>query len=252
MNNSQTPSLTLEVCANSFASAKAATAGGAVRVELCENMAEGGTTPSYAQIKLCKERLAIEVWPIIRPRGGDFLYSDDEFELMKADIQICKELNCDGVVTGLLMPNGDIDIKRCAELVAVAAPLPVAFHRAFDMCNNFEKALEELIELGMVRVLTSGGTESAQKGATQIAKLVKQANGRIQIMPGAGINADNVVQIRQETGATTFHASARTIVKSKMEYRNQVTKMGNIDDEYQYEQSSVEKVKAIVEALNAK
>lgn len=249
MTNNNLPKL--EICANSFASAKAATIGGAHRVELCENMAEGGTTPSYAQIKFSKSLPNIEIWPIIRPRGGDFLYSDDEFELMKADIQLCKELHCDGVVIGILTANGSIDKKRCAELIALASPMPVAFHRAFDMSNDLAKALEDLIELGIVRVLTSGGCPSAALGTQQIAQLVKQAKGRIEIMPGAGVNAENIQQLRKETGAHNFHSSARAKVNSQMQYRNESTKMGSIDDEYQYEQSAPEKVKALVEALQS-
>ncbi len=249
MTNNDLPKL--EICANSFASAKVAANAGAHRVELCENMAEGGTTPSYAQIKLSKALPNIEIWPIIRPRGGDFLYSDDEFELMKADIQLCKELHCDGVVIGILTANGAIDKKRCAELIAIAKPMPVAFHRAFDMSNDLSQALEDLIELGIVRVLTSGGTPSAEQGIQQIAELVKQANGRIEIMPGAGVNAENIAKLRRATGAQNFHSSARTKINSKMEYRNQAAKMGSIDDEYQYEQSDPEKVRALVEALKS-
>lgn len=239
----------LEVCANSFASALAAEKGGASRVELCENLAEGGTTPSFAQIKMCKERLNIEVWPIVRPRGGDFLYSDDEFELIKEDIKICKSLECDGVVTGILLANGEIDKIRCAELISLATPMSVAFHRAFDMSNNLEKALEDLIEMGFVRVLTSGGAENAFNGITTIANLVALAKGRIEIMPGAGINPDNIKEIASKTGAQNFHSSARTTIKSKMEYRNQSTKMGSVEDEYKYEQTSSELVKQMVERL---
>lgn len=239
----------LEICANSYASALAAQNGGAIRVELCENMAEGGTTPSYAQIKLCVEKLNIQVWPIIRPRGGDFLYSDDEFDLMKEDINICKTLNCDGVVLGILLANGEIDVKRCAELIKLAKPMPVAFHRAFDMSNNLEKALEDLIELGFVRVLTSGGSNSAFEGIEIIAKLVKRANGRIEIMPGAGINPLNIVAIATKTGAKNFHSSARIAIKSKMEFVNPQTKMGSAEDEYQYQQTSAELVKQIVDQL---
>lgn len=241
---------TLEICANSFSSALAAQQGGANRVELCENMAEGGTTPSYAQIKLCKERLNIEVWPIIRPRGGDFLYSDAEFELMKEDIKICKSLNCDGVVVGILLTNGEIDQKRCTELIALAKPMPMSFHRAFDMSSNLQKALEDLIELGFVRVLTSGGAANAFDGAATIAMLVEQANERIEIMPGAGINPHNIKAIAMKTKAKNFHSSARVTVKSKMEYRNSKTKMGSVDDEYQYQQTSAELVKQMVEKLN--
>jgi copper homeostasis protein len=239
----------LEICANSYPSALAAQKGGANRIELCENMAEGGTTPSYAQIKLCKEKLNIPIWPIIRPRGGDFLYSDDEFELMKEDIKICKTLNCDGVVTGILLANGEIDKNRCAELIELAKPMPISFHRAFDMSNDLEKALEDLIDLGFIRVLTSGGTENAFNGMEMIAKLINQADGRLEIMPGAGINPDNISTIATRTGAKNFHSSARVFVKSKMEYRNSKTNMGSVEDEYQYQQTSSELVKEMVEKL---
>lgn len=240
----------LEVCANSFSSAHAAQEGGAIRVELCENMAEGGTTPSYAQIKLCKERLTIPIWPIIRPRGGDFLYTDEEFEVMKEDIKICKTLKCEGIVTGILLANGDIDTNRCAELIALAAPLPVAFHRAFDMSNDLEKALTTLISLGVVRVLTSGGAESAPKGIAKLAQLVQIAKDQIQIMPGAGINPSNILTLKEKTGASCFHSSARVKIESKMQYRNQTTKMGSIEDEYQYEQTSATIVKQMVEKIS--
>jgi copper homeostasis protein len=243
--------LGLEVCANSFVSALAAENGGAIRVELCENMAEGGTTPSYAQIKLCKEKLNIQVWPIIRPRGGDFLYSDDEFELMKEDIKICKALNCDGAVTGILLANGEVDKERCAELIELAHPMPIAFHRAFDMSNDLEKALEDLIDLGFIRVLSSGGKENAFKGIEILARLVNQANGRIEIMPGAGINPENIIEIKEKTGATVFHSSARIKIASKMEYQNKISKMSNESDEYQYEQTSSTLVKQMVEKLKA-
>lgn len=240
----------LEVCANSFTSALAAEQGGAVRVELCENMAEGGTTPSYATIKMAKQRLKIEVWPIIRPRGGDFLYSDDEFELMKIDIQICKKLGCNGVVFGILTPDGEIDKDRCKQLLALAHPMPASFHRAFDMCNQLEKSLEELIKLGFTRVLTSGGAENVEKGIKTLEKLVKLANNRIEIMPGAGVNPKNIKILKEKTGATVFHASARIKIASKMEYRNQHTKMGNLEDEFAIDQTSAELVAEIIKNLN--
>jgi len=240
----------LEICANSFTSALAAQNGGAHRVELCENMAEGGTTPSYAQIKLCKENLNIELWPIIRPRGGDFLYTDIEFNLMKEDIKICKSLGCDGIVTGILKTNGEIDILRCAELIELAKPMPVAFHRAFDMSNNLAKALEDLINLGVVRVLTSGAANTALNGVEVIKKLVKQAQNRIEIMPGAGVNPKNISQILKTTGATNIHSSARVSVESKMEFRNPVTKMGTITEEYAYQQTSVNVVKQLIENIS--
>lgn len=249
METTKNISAGLEVCANSFASAKAAEKGGAIRVELCENMAEGGTTPSYAQIKLCKNRLKLQVWPIIRPRGGDFLYSEDEFELMKEDIINCKNLNCDGAVTGILLANGEIDQKRCAELIKLADPMPLAFHRAFDMSNDMNKALEDLIELGFVRVLTSGGADNAYNGMTTLTQLVQQAQGRIEIMPGAGINPENILAIKRHTGAQVFHSSARIKIKSKMQFRNADSKMGSIEDEYQYEQTSADLVKQMVEKI---
>ncbi len=240
----------LEVCANSFTSALAAEQGGAIRIELCENMAEGGTTPSYATIKLSKERLKIAIWPIIRPRGGDFLYTDDEFELMKADIKISKELGCDGVVFGILSPEGAIDKERCKVLIDLAYPMPAAFHRAFDMCNDLEKGLVDLIDLGFVRVLTSGGADNAYNGIEKLAELVVWSNNRIEIMPGAGINSQNISIIKEKTGTKVFHASARVKIASKMAYRNQKTKMGSLEDEYSIEQTSAELVEKIVLALN--
>lgn len=240
----------LEVCANSVTSALAAQEGGATRVELCDNLAEGGTTPSYATIALAKKLLHIQVYPIIRPRGGDFLYSDLEFDLMKEDIKICKSLKCDGIVIGILKADGSIDKERCAALIELAKPMPVAFHRAFDMSNNMQLALEDLIELGIERVLTSGGANSAINGVQALKILVKQAGDRISIMPGAGINYTNIAALAKETGAQEFHASAKEFVSSKMEYRNSSTKMGTIEDEYQYELTSAEKVRKILEEAN--
>jgi len=240
----------LEVCANSYTSALAAQNGGAKRVEFCDNLAEGGTTPSYAQILLAKKNLSIEVWPIIRPRGGDFLYSEMEFELMKEDIKICKLLNCEGIVIGILKADGTVDKERCAELIELAKPMHVAFHRAFDMSNDMDQALEDLIALNIKRVLTSGGASSAILGAQKLAQLVKKANGRITIMPGAGINEGNIKKLINQTGATQFHASAKEFVSSKMEFRNTETKMGSIEDEYRYELTSETKVKTLVNCIN--
>lgn len=236
----------LEVCANSFTSALAAEKGGAIRIELCENMAEGGTTPSYGQIRFAKEHLTIAVWPIIRPRGGDFLYSVYEFELMKMDITLCKALKCDGAVTGILTSNGEIDKERCAALIELADPMPLAFHRAFDMTNDLSKSLETLIELGFKRVLTSGGAASAYAGISIIADLVQQAQNRIEIMPGGGITPNNVNEIRQKTGAKVFHASARTKVESKMTFKNQVVTLSNNMNGYLIEQTNTDLVKELL------
>lgn len=239
----------LEVCANSLTSAMAAQMGGAIRVELCDNLAEGGTTPSYAQIALAKEMLEIEVWPIIRPRGGDFLYTDLEFRLMTEDVKLCRSLHCDGVVIGLLQADGTIDRERSAALIECAYPMPVAFHRAFDMSCNMQDALEVLISLGIVRVLSSGGAATALEGAAALAGLVQQAGDRITIMPGAGIHAGNIETLIKQTGARQYHASAKTSVPSKMSYRNTHAHMGSIADEYRYELTSTEKVEGIVRVL---
>ncbi|SOD12934.1 copper homeostasis protein [Pedobacter xixiisoli] len=234
---------TLEICANSVASAIAAEKGGAHRIELCANLTEGGTTPSYGQIKWCVENLQVEVWPLIRPRGGDFLYSDAEFETILEDISFCKKMGCHGIVTGLLNTDGSIDEERCAKIIEAASPMPVAFHRAFDMSNDLIKSLETLIDLGFVRVLTSGGKENAFVGANELAKLVLQAKERIEIMPGAGVNTGNITEIAKITGAKSFHTTAKSVVASKMQFRNEASKMGSENaDEFSYEETDVAKV----------
>src|ERR1700712_4432255 len=212
----------LEVCANSLTSALAAQQGGAIRVELCDNLGEGGTTPSYGQIQMARKLLKIKLYVLIRPREGDFLYSDSEFEIIKADVQYCIEAGCDGVVIGILNADGSIDIKRNTELVKMAAArgLGVTFHRAFDMCNDMNKALEEIIGMGCERILTSGGRSTAIEGANTIAHLIENAAGRIIIMPGSGVSESTVADLVHYTKATEIHSSARSAVKSKMLYHN--------------------------------
>lgn len=198
-----------------------AQAAGAHRIELCDNPGEGGTTPSYGFIKSARENLQIELYPIIRPRGGDFFYSDAEFEVMKADVKVCKELGCDGVVIGILHTDGTIDKKRCGELVQLAYPMGVTFHRAFDRVKDDAQALEDVIEIGCERILTSGLVPSALDGAETLASLIKQADERIIIMPGSGVRADNIAELAKKTGAVEFHTSARKHVESKMNYKNE-------------------------------
>lgn len=241
----------MEVCANSVSSAIEAQLGGAVRVELCASLTEGGTTPSYAEIVMAKRMLDIEVFPIIRPRGGDFLYSNLEFELMKEDIRICKSLNCDGIVTGILTREGKVDKIRCAELVELAKPMQVAFHRAFDMTSNMEEALEDIISLGMVRILTSGGKASAFEGAEVLSNLVTLAGDRISIMPGAGVNTHNIGQVIGLTGAKVFHASARLPLNSGMTFRNEELNMGAGTDEYSTTLTNAGLVKKLLELANS-
>ncbi|MEJ5961991.1 copper homeostasis protein CutC [Pedobacter immunditicola] len=242
----------MEVCANSVASAIAAQEGGAIRVELCDNLQEGGTTPSYAQIKLAKELLKIKVYPIIRPRGGDFLYSELEFNLMKIDIQICKSLNCDGIVIGILKSDGSVDKERCAALIALASPMKVTFHRAFDSCIDMEKALEDIIEIGCERILSSGGKVTALEGAGRLKALIKLAAGRISIMPGAGVRENNVADIISITGATEFHATAKNFVNSEMRFKNTEVNMGSAADEYSFELTDANMVKSLIDKANVR
>jgi copper homeostasis protein len=204
----------LEICANSVASALAAQAGGAQRVELCTNLAEGGTTPSYGEIAMARKLLQIQLYVLIRPRPGDFVYSDLEYNIMRADMERVISLGCDGIVLGILKADGHIDKERCRHLVDMArsAGLGVTFHRAFDMVANQLQALEDIIGLGCDRILTSGAQPTAIAGAATIAQLVKAAAGRIIIMPGSGINATNIAELKWVTGATEFHTSAKVKV----------------------------------------
>ena len=236
----------LEICANSIQSGIAAAQGGANRIELCTNLHEGGTTPSFGQIKWCVNSLNLEVWPLIRPRGGDFVYSDEEFEEMLLDIENCKQIGCHGVVTGILRLDATVDEQRCKQLIAAAHPMPVTFHKAFDRCEQQSEALEIIIDLGFVRILTSGGMANAHLGAKAIASLINQAQNRIEIMPGAGVNVDNILEIAQITGAYSFHTSAKSAMTlssnplgAELEFSNTST-----------EQTSLAKVKALREVLN--
>jgi len=204
-----TEKITLEVCANSVESALAGQAGGAVRIELCDNLAVGGVTPPLEQIQLTRKSVDIQLYVIIRPRGGDFVYDNVEFETMKRDVQLCGEEGCDGVVIGILTPNGDIDTRRCAELIQIARKfsMGVTFHRAFDCCRDQFQSLEDIINLGCDRILTSGGKNSALEGAAVIKQLIDRAAGRISIMPGAGITVENISELVRITGLKEFHGS---------------------------------------------
>jgi copper homeostasis protein len=200
---------TLEICVGSIASALAAQSGGADRIELCDNLSEGGTTPSFGMIKTCRSLLNIPVFPIIRPRGGDFVYSEQEFEVMKQDVLSCLELGCEGLVFGILRLDGSIDTKRCSELASLAGPMQLTFHRAFDRCTDREKGLEEIISMGFHRVLTAGGMDNAEDAIPELKRLVKQAKNRISIMPGSGINSQNLLKIAAGTSAVEFHTTAK-------------------------------------------
>lgn len=222
------PTRIIEICANSAQSCVEAEAGGAKRVELCAGIPEGGTTPSYGEIRTAQALTStIDINVIIRPRGGDFLYTPAEVQSMLLDIELCKQLKVHGVVFGCLTKEGEIDVPLMRQLIEAARPLSVTCHRAFDVCRDPFAALEQLIELGCDRILTSGQQSDAVKGIPLIAELVKRAAGRIIIMPGCGVRENNIARIEEETGAKEFHTSARSIIHSRMEYRNENVPMGS-------------------------
>jgi len=222
MNNRQT--ISLEVCADSAESAHLAQIAGASRIELCTNLNEGGITPSIGQIEAARNLLEIPLYVLIRPRSGDFLYSDTEFEIIKSDIHKCGQAGCDGVVIGILQPDGSIDTDRCYELMQIAKnyPMGVTFHRAIDRSANIYQALEDIIELGCERILTSGGSKTAIEGINNICRLAEKANGRISIMPGAGITSQNIEELVQKTGLSEFHGTFKKRCYGKMAYYNPV------------------------------
>ena len=199
----------LEIAAFTLEGVLQAIEGGADRIELCENPNDGGTTPSFGMLKKVKALTDIPVFPIIRPRGGDFVYSQNEFDIMKDDIKLCKELGYAGVVFGLLNKDGQVDIEKTAALVSLASPMEVTFHRAFDRCKDPLKALEDVIHCGCTRILTSGQYASVIDGINLVSELRIQAAKRIIIMPGSGLNSKNVGEIAGKTGAQEFHTAAR-------------------------------------------
>jgi copper homeostasis protein len=208
----------IEIATSDFLTTQAAVEGGADRIELCANLAEGGTTPSYGHIKKCREAFGVLVYPIIRPRGGDFLYNAEEFDIMLQDVKLCKQLGCDGVVIGLLNKDGTIDRKRTSLLVEAAYPLGITFHRAFDRCRDPFEAMEQLIEIGCERILTSGQKPLATDAVEVIAQLNKAADERIIIMPGSGVRKENIMTLAEQTGCVEFHSSLRGKLKSEMEF----------------------------------
>lgn len=197
----------LEICANSFKSAKNAQKAGAHRIELCQELAAGGLTPSYGLLKKVIAELTIPIFVLIRPRSGDFVYTEPEFDIMKQDISLCKKLGAQGIVSGVLNKNKSIDVVRTKELVELSRPLPFTFHRAFDELDNPIQGLNQLIQLGVDRVLTSGRESSAVDGLPLLTKLNETARGRLTILPGGGINAENAVDFKVK-GFTEIHASA--------------------------------------------
>lgn len=240
----------LEVCAGSVQSVIAARDGGATRVELCSALEIGGITPSAGLMREARKVNDIALHVLIRPRGGDFLYDEQEAECMVQDIITAKECGADGVVIGALTADGEIDTALCSRLTAAAQGMNITFHRAFDMCRDPYKALEKIIALGCNRILTSGQAATAEAGIETIKKLVTLANDRISIMPGCGVNANNAANILDATGACEIHASARKSVGSAMRFRHSGVSMGNPEnDEFARKETDSNEVKAIVEAI---
>lgn len=243
----------LEICANSVASCIEAQKGGAYRVELCAAIPEGGTSPSYGDIVLARELLDIKLHVIIRPRGGDFLYSHLEHKIMLKDIEISRKLGVDGIVIGCLTPQGDVDMSKNKELIDAAENMSVTFHRAFDMARDPFESMERIISLGCDRILTSGQQPKAEQGIDLLSKLVKKAGDRIIIMPGSGINDKNIENIAKLSGASEFHLSARTPIQSEMVFRNPDVSMGGVMvtiDEYIQNVTSAEQVHKTLTRLN--
>ena len=240
-------SFIIEIATSDFLTTKSAVEGGADRIELCANLAEGGTTPSYAHIKKCRESFDIALFPIIRPRGGDFLYTKDEFEIMKNDIKLCNELGCEGIVIGLLNMDGTIDMTRTSELIELAYPLEVTFHRAFDRCKDPFAALEELIEIGCQRILTSGQKPTVSEGVDLIAELNKKADDRIIILPGSGVRKDNIKMLAEKTGCIEFHSSLRGKAKSPMQFIHPA--FADSSESYSNNEISPDEVRALRNAL---
>ena len=229
----------IEIATSDFESTRNAVAGGADRIELCANLAEGGTTQSFGVIKKCREKFDVKIYPIIRVRGGDFLYTDEEFNCMYEDALLCKGLACDGVVIGFLNKDGSIDINRTAKIIEAVYPLGITFHRAFDRCLDPFEAMEQLIAAGCERILTSGQQRTAPEGIELIRQLNKQAEGRIIIMPGSGVRAGNIRHLAETTRCTEFHTSLRERVTTEMQFMTPAFEGDDENDHFTVKSSAV-------------
>jgi copper homeostasis protein len=242
----------LEICVDNVESAIMAQNAGADRIELCTNLPEGGTTPGFGMISFVRNNLTIAVNVIIRPRGGDFLYSDPEYDIMRREIVACAECGIDGVVLGILLPGGEIDIERTAKLVEHARPMSVTFHRAFDMCYDPFIGLEDIIAAGADRLLTSGQKNKAEDGTGLISDLIAAADGRIIIMPGSGINSSNILTIAKETRAKEFHLTGRKVIESDMIFHQPGISMGGSSDLPEFSRKVIDPdvIRSIINNLN--
>lgn len=237
----------VEIATSDFLTTRSAVEGGADRIELCANLAEGGTTPSAGMVRKCREAFNVLLYPIIRPRGGDFLYTTEEFDIMLHDVKLFKDYGCDGVVIGLLQADGTPDLSRSAKLVEAAYPLGVTFHRAFDRCLDPFAAMEQLISIGCERILTSGQQPQAPAGVELIARLNQAANERIIIMPGSGVRVDNVRQLADQTGCTELHSSLRRKTKSQMQFIHPA--FASSEESYMNNAIDAEEVRQLKKAL---
>jgi copper homeostasis protein len=243
-------SMVLEICVDSVESAIAAQSGGAQRVELCSSLIEGGVTPSSGLIGAVRECLSIPVITIVRPRGGDFFYSGDEFAVMKKDITVARNQGANGVALGVLLRDGQVDIERTRELVELARPMEVTFHRAIDWALQMEDALEQVIEAGADRILTSGGAQTAMLGVHRIARMVAKADRRIGVMVCGTVRKENIGEIARRTNACEFHASLRKPTGSPVSYRNQMLSLSEPGvDEFTRYAVAAEDVRALRDAL---
>jgi copper homeostasis protein len=202
----------LEISVEGVASATAAVRGDAQRIELCSNLAAGGLTPAPGLMMGARANVEVPIFAMIRPRAGDFVYSDEEFAAMRASIRLAKEMQMDGLVLGLLRTDGRVDIERSRELIEQASPLQVTFHRAFDECRDLQKSLEDVIKTGAARLLTSGGKQTAPEALALLGDLVRLAGDRLIVMPGSGLHAGNVQEAVAKTGAREYHAGLSSVV----------------------------------------
>ncbi len=241
----------MEICADSVESAIVAESAGAGRIELCSALVEGGVTPSAGLIESVRRNTGIKLHVLIRPRSGDFLYSDTEFSVMRRDIDMAGELGADGIVTGILNSDGTVDAERTALLAEYATPMSLTFHRAFDLCRDPKKGLEDIMAAGAARVLTSGQAKSAIEGATLIKSLIKDAAGRIIIMPGGGIDEYNIALLAVSTGALEYHLSGRRQRESEMTFRRRGIYMGDprLQSEYVLKSADAERISSVIMIL---
>lgn len=241
----------LEVCVESVESAIAADRGGADRIELCSDLLEGGVTPSAGLISIVRSKVSLDLFVLIRPRAADFCYSDEEFQAMEQDVLTAKQLGANGVVLGILNQDGQVDSARTRHMVEIARPLKVTFHRAFDVSSDLSKSLEDVIEAGVDRVLTSGGAQNAEQGARVLHQLNRQAGNRVVVMAGGGLSEKNVRRVIAESGVREVHASIRVSVPSPMRYRNEGISLGKLPGrEYQRELVLEENVRRFLAMVN--